>query len=287
MRAIILALLLLNVKVALSQTNVNFTFDSINSDSTPLGWHWSGDGISTLTSIYTNGMDTLMPQQGSKFLMLKKDGTTGYFKKMWTCIKVPNMNSLHLINYRVYSKIHNGWQWGNQEMTMTLTLFDTDSGNRKVVFTNKYDFPIMDSFPLKWHGILFSKNNLQFVHADSLEILLKFSYPNNQSEGDIVLLDNFNVIFDSLKYNSIVTHHFLNDYRIYPNPGNNQFSIENNGSYPKKFLLFDMLGRQIEAGVLGANSVSQINTNSLTKGIYMFVTTDSKGNTQTAKWVKE
>ena len=100
---------------------------------------------------------------------------------------------------------------------------------------------------------------INFKNGNPFDSLLNFIYQDSK------------YAFDSTKQNTMAL--LTDEFSIYPNPADDLINIEYNFSTEgsRTFLIFDMLGREMQRMVLNSNSnLAKIKTNHLVPGLYTF-----------------
>lgn len=125
------------------------------------------------------------------------------------------------------------------------------------------------------------KNNSKLV------LRIKLNTPNTGTSGNN-RFDNFSVDGDSITANptsvAVITSN-SKQYSIYPNPANDQITIEGL-SVDNKVAIYNLAG-QVVYTATSCNTGTTIDISSLKAGLYYAVITDTKGSNSQLKFVKK
>ncbi len=225
----------------------------------------------------------------------------GYRFEKWTTVggfTVPDADSLNrtrnfLVNQNYSFKVQ--YKWAGPILSLPDTLYFTNLNPIQNLIVNNIGeelnmYWMLDTLPpiasvmngvLNGFGGDTMKINFSTVSADTLSYLVIIA-PNAENGIDTVWL-SYKLINKTSEYPL-----FLNDIRLYPNPANEQLTVQfkSENLHKVKIELFDVVGKFLSAPMIYNENGVVFNLNGIQDGVY-FVRIFNKDQQKTFKFIKQ
>mgnify|MGYP001185756730 CR=1 FL=1 len=114
--------------------------------------------------------------------------------------------------------------------------------------------------------------------GDSIDVMIIAGNSDNPLPGNIMLLDNFKLNYQSISTN--LEENLQNEIKVYPNPFIDNFTIDLNSNNTKEYKIYSLIGEMVLKGTVNPN-MNTINLSNLPPNTYLLTI-----NNQTIKILK-
>lgn len=245
--------------------------------------------LSNSNTICNNIIDEISPTNGIYAAYTSFEGSANSTYNLYQTIDVPSnidvaSSALLSFDFKVnYRMIFNN---PSEERVFTVRFIDLDGLELFKVDEISFGItPSKGSIDLNFSEDILSE--LEAYAGESIVLSFEAFIPQNYTGGSKALVDNVSLVIDVALSNEkpILSNDKL---RIYPNPNNGKFTIENrNGLEINAVEIFDVSGRLITKNKLSSPSnKTNINLNHVDSGVY-FVKIHVYGTTSTRRIIIE